>query len=387
MSNELPVVIIGSGLAGYNVAKELRKLSDSIPLVMVTQDQGEFYSKPQLSTAMTRKKSADELVVNTAEQMQQKLSMQIMTETVVSKINKEQKVIELEDGRVVSYQALVLAMGASVNQPNLEGDAQHKVLSINDLNDLRTFQERIVGAKRVAILGSGLVGCEYANDLLNAGLSVELISMDQYPMQRLLPELLGKMMAQAFADNGVAWHFGQTITAVNTSDLGGVDVSLSSDSTLTVDLVLSAIGFKPNVQLAKEAGLNCAHAIEVNHQLQTSDPHIYAIGDCASVSGSWRPYVSPILHGSKVLADAVLGGSLALQYPVMPIVTKTPICPCVVVPPESSVVGQWSVEEDGQGGLARFSANAKQLAGFSLLGSAVVQRRALIDELTSQGNS
>ena len=159
-----PIIIVGSGLAGYTVARELRKLDKNSALVIVSADDGRFYSKPMLSNALASGKSADSLALSDATQMQNQLNAVIHTHTRVSAIDSVAHRITM-NGVSLPYSKLVLALGADPIRPQLEGDAVEAVFSVNDLADYARFRVALAAAKRVAIIGGGLIGCEFANDL------------------------------------------------------------------------------------------------------------------------------------------------------------------------------------------------------------------------------
>ena len=173
-----PVVIIGSGLAGYSLVKEFRKHDKDTPVVVITADDGRAYSKPMLSTGFTKGKDADGLVQGDAGTMAKQLQAKVWTMTRVTSIDTAQQCIKLgEDEAVLHYRKLVLALGADTITPPLEGDARDYVYSINDLMDYADFRQAIArnDVKKVCIIGAGLIGCEFTNDLLNGGFAVEAV--------------------------------------------------------------------------------------------------------------------------------------------------------------------------------------------------------------------
>ena len=191
MTGSAPVVVVGSGLAGYGVARELRRLDKATPLVIVSRDHAGFYSKPMLSNALAGKKTAATLVMKSAEKMAAELGATVRTHSTVQRIDRAAKTIELADGEALAYRDLVLALGADPIRLALEGDAADTVLSVNDLDDYARFAERLEGATRVAVLGAGLIGCEFANDLLSRGIEPVVIDLADRPLSRLLPDAAG----------------------------------------------------------------------------------------------------------------------------------------------------------------------------------------------------
>jgi rubredoxin-NAD+ reductase len=138
--SQQPVVLIGSGLAGYGVARELRKLNSEVPITMLSADHGGFYSKPMLSNAIATSKTPESILNSSATQMANQLHIAIRPNTRVSAIDSVQKVVMLENGESVSYDHLVLAIGADQIRIPLQGDGINELLTVNDLDDYRHFR-------------------------------------------------------------------------------------------------------------------------------------------------------------------------------------------------------------------------------------------------------
>lgn len=377
-------LIIGAGLAGYMVAKSLRKHDADCSLALVTTQDGAFYSKPLLSTSLTKQKTPDALVVSDANVMAQQLDADIFTLTEVVHIDRSAQVVLVVDRSgektQLHYDQLVLALGADKKQVPLSGDAVDSVVSVNSLMDYRAFRQQLEGKKRVAILGSGLVGCEFANDLIQNEFAVHVIAPDAYPLLQFVPEMVGFSVQKGLAKAGVQWHL--SAFAKDVSHLGDAyQVTLSDGSVVAADLVLSAVGLTPNVAIAKQAGLQTQVGICVNNQFQTNDPHIYAIGDCAQVDGVVRMYVAPILKGAEALAKTLAGVQTAIHYPVMPIVIKTTLHPVVAVPPVTNTPGSWEITGDANNVRALFVSPSGELSGFALSGASVAERSVLTKKM------
>ncbi len=377
-----PIVIVGSGLAAYMLAKEFRKLDQEKNLVIVTESDGRFYSKPLLSTALTHDKSPEVLAVSSSAEMAEELKAMILTHTSVLKIDADKEAIELSNGEWLSYSQLILAVGAELIHAPLTGDAVSDIYSVNDLQSYTDFRNAIQHKKKIAILGSGLVGCEFANDLHNAGYELNIIAPDLYPLQRFVPSEVGKSLERAFKEAGIQWHLERCVTAVN-HNASGYRLELSDGHFIEAEVVLSAVGLRPNLNLAKTAGINTARGIIVNKSLRTNIPKIYALGDCAEVDGKLKLYVAPILQCARVLARVLLNESVEVHYPIMPIIIKTPLCPIAVEPPPLDLEVDWKITGTGvdQKALAYFNEN---LIGFALSGSCVKERMELIKQLKIQ---
>ena len=374
-----PVVIVGSGLAGYSTARELRKLAPDIPITIVTADGGEFYSKPTLSNALAAKKAPAAIPLNTAEQMTAQLNATMRTRARVTAIEPAAHRIRIGD-EALSYSKLVLAVGARQVRLPLHGDGADAVMTVNSLDDYARFRAALEGRRRVAIIGAGLIGCEFANDLAATGYGVDCVDIAAQPLPRLLPAAGAAMLQEKLAALGVRWHLGTSVHAVE-RDGDALRIALMNGDAFHTDIVLSAIGLKPKLELARDAGLAVRGGIMVDRFLASSAEDIHALGDCAEVEGLVLPFVMPIMHAARALAATLAGKPTAVSYPAMPVLVKTPACPTIVAPPPSGQAGEWLIERVNDGVKSLFIDSAGRLLGFALNGAATAERAKLARDL------
>ena len=374
-----PIVILGAGLAGYTLVREFRKLDSQTPLVLITGDDGRNYSKPMLSTGFAKGKDADGLAMQSPEGMAEQFNARIVTAATVASIDRLAKELVLDNGDREPYGRLVLALGAEPVVAPLKGDALDKVLSVNDLQDYDRFRKALPAGGRVAVLGAGLIGCEFANDLRAGDYSVDVIAPSETVMSGLLPENAGRAVQNALDELGVAFHLGHTVTDVNRTDTG-VQLTLDNDAHIQADIVLSAIGLRPRTVLAEQAQLHINNGICVDHTLATNDPNIFALGDCAEVNGRVDLYVMPLMTCARALAKTLAGELTAVVYGAMPVIVKTPAYP-VVAAPVIENGGQWTTEVE-DGGLRMLNYSGDRLLGYVLTGSVVKERMQLNKRLS-----
>ena len=374
-----PVVIVGTGLAGYNLAREFRKLDSETPLLLITSDDGRSYSKPMLSTGFGKNKEADGLSMATPEAMAEQLKAQVRIHTRISGIDPGHKQLWIGE-EAVPYRDLVLAWGAQTVQVPVEGDAQDAIFPINDLEDYARFRAAAAGKRRVLILGAGLIGCEFANDLIAGGYEVDLVA----PCEQVMPTLLHPAAAAAVQAGleslGARFHLGPVLTRLQRTD-SGLEAHLSDGSVVPCDVVVSAIGLRPRIDMAAAAGIKVNRGVEVDRQLKTSHSHIYALGDCAEVDGLNLLYVMPLMSCARALAQTLAGNPTAVSYGAMPITVKTPVCPLVVSPVPRGYEGVWTVEGQGADIKALCRDAEGKLLGYALTGEAVREKLALNKEL------
>ncbi len=427
----LPVIIIGSGMAGYTLARELRKLTTSLPIVMVCQDSGDSYAKPTLSNAYAQNKLADSIANASAAKMAETLNLTLLNFHQVTDINADEQFIVVRSlvneasQTTLAYRDLVLATGAhSRLLPNLAVNHQ-TIFAVNHLDEYKSFQQRLNTLKsqksapvKVAIIGAGLIGCEFANDLIGqntdnqtADITVALFDKAAHPLSQQLPSEAGVMLQDALTQSGVTFYLGTDITSIttnvntniDTSDNATVTISFDKDKqsqTFEADIVLIAIGLVANTDLAASANIAIASSqhinptithlprtvqqgIKVDAYLATSAKHIYAIGDCANVMGSYMPYVMPLMNQAKALAKTLADPNMAptkVAYPAMPVAIKTPSLPLVVLP----VPGQYSDDQlywqttpttDGMVMTAHPKDGSNSILGFVLAGKEAAKQR------------
>lgn len=375
-----PVVIVGSGLAGYAVARELRKLNADIHIVMLSADHGGFYSKPMLSNALSSGKTPESILNGDACQMASQLKISIRPHCRVAAINQSENAVTLVDGEQVFYDQLVLALGADQVRLPLSGNGVAKILTVNDLDDYKKFRDELAGKKRVSIIGAGLIGCEFANDLATTGYQVDVIDIGAQPLGRLLPPEGGAFIRQKLEAAGVVFHLNATTQSVDQVH-ERLCVTFANGESIESDIVLSAVGLRPRTQLATAAGIPVNRGIAVNRLLQTQFSNIYALGDCAEIEGKVLPFVMPITHAARAMAATLAGNPTPVHYPAMPVIVKTPACPTVVSPPDFGVKGEWHVEADEEGVKALYQDASGDLLGYALLGAAIKERNSLTSRL------
>ena len=368
-----PLVIVGSGLAGYTLAREFRKLDPAAPMVIVTRDDGRMYSKPMLSNALASGRDPSQIASADAPAMAAQLNATVRTGVQVSAIDRERALLVTDHGEI-GYERLVLAYGADPIALTLGGDAASAVMRVNDLADYTRFRLALLAGASVVVLGAGLIGCEFANDLSAVGHSVTVVDPAPLPLGRLLPAGVAQEFRDRLAAAGVQWQLGTVAERIDRRPEGALRVTLANGTGLPADVVLSAVGLRARIALAEQAGLAVARGVVVDRHLRTQDPRIFALGDCAEVDGQLLPYVMPLMQGARALAATLAGQSTAVSYPAMPVAVKTPAAPLVVAPPPPGVEGLWQIEARDDGLEAQFVDPQGGLRGFALLGKPTAQR-------------
>lgn len=381
-----PIIIIGTGLAGYSLAKEIRKIQPQTPLVLISQDDAHFYSKPQLSTAIAQAKSPQQLVITNVVDMRNQLQATIYDYTHVVSIDLTTKTLIIkhklgEDE--LSFSKLVFAVGASPKPFPLLKNIKNNY-RVNSLQDYTAFFDIFQQSENITIIGSGLVGCEFAFDFSNKGKQISVVTPDPHPLYNLVPANIGHALQSELAKLGINWYTNSHIESVD--EKTSIELQLSSNSVLQANAILTAIGLHPNIALAKSANIQTGQGIVVDKYLQSPQEDVFAIGDCAQIEGICRQYVAPILQSARALAQTLCVKPTPVVFPPMPISLKVSRYPIIVYPP-TQTLGNWTFEQYPDGIKALYYAQDGALEGYALSGSQLEHRQQCLKEVQTLATS
>ncbi|OLL31820.1 rubredoxin-NAD(+) reductase [Burkholderia sp. SRS-W-2-2016] len=363
---EGPLVIIGSGHAGYSLAQAVRRQDPNAEIVVLTRESGHLYSKPALSIATSQQRSPDALIAEAPLQIEQRLKIRVYSHCEVQSIDADAHQLRTSHG-TLHYSQLVLALGASPVRLDVTGRTD-ALLSVNNLDDYRLLRDRLDGASRVAIIGDGLIGCEFANDLAAGGFDVNVIGIGKWPLERLLPQQAGTHLQRALTTLGVTWHLENSVSEI-LGEPGAWTLLLANGTRLDADVVISAVGLAPNVALAAACGIEVGRGIRTDAQLRTSVADIFALGDCVEIDGRPAPYLAPINHGVDALARTLTGQPSDVLYPPMPVQVKTPAAPLILLPSSAAhACDEWRIDQTGDGFSCGHFDSSGQMRGFALIG-------------------
>ncbi|MDD8057824.1 MULTISPECIES: NADH:flavorubredoxin reductase NorW [Shewanella] len=357
-----PIIIIGSGFGSYQLIKTIRRTNTQQPITVFTLDEGHDYNKPDLSHVFSHQQTSNDLIRQSAQEFAAQYNITLHALTRVDSIDSQQQRVWVNDV-AYPYSQLVLATGAKTFVPPMQGNATHNVMTLNSLQEFASAQQQLHEAKRVMLIGAGLIGTEIAMDLSHSGKHVVVVDPSKGVMTNMLPDLIASALQTKLTEAGVKFEFSQTVTALNQNE-STMCATLSSGTTHDIDCVISAAGLKPNVALATQTGLEVNNGIVVNHQLQTSVNNIYALGDCAEINGKVMSYLQPILLSANALAKTLLGQPTTLSLPAMLVKVKTPQMPIQLGGNTVKGVSSWQVDIDANGCSVKAFNEQKQIIGF-----------------------
>ena len=355
MSTNHPLIIIGTGLAGYSLAKYWRQLDQTSPLLLITADKGEFYHKPMLSAALGKQKEPDALVSNDVNTMASSLNATIHTNTVVTGFDADKKIVYTDQGNF-HYSQLVLATGSIPKRLAAFPDA----MSINHLDDYRQFRQALVNAKTINIIGAGLIGVELTNDLLHTDVAIRLISDVPEPLTGLAPKPIGQALKNELIKAGVSW--------------------LETTSPPPADISIQAIGLTAAPALSTALDMH-PEGIVVDAYGRTSCLDVYAIGDCAHMHGVTLRYIAALRHQAMAMAKTLTQEATAIKYPPMPVLIKTtryPIILCI----DPWQAGEWQIDHADDVGIAMSAYTDNKLIGYALAGKACKDKMDYLKKLS-----
>lgn len=382
VSNQADVLIIGSGYAGWQVAESIRKQDSDAVITLLTADDGTVYPKPTLSMALSQSRTPNDIAEATANQKAAELDMGVKVRTKVMSINAKRQKVTTTTGSF-SYKKLIIATGAKAMTPKIGGDAAHEIITINDLTAYKKFYKNLQGKQKVTLIGGGLIATELAEDLRSFGVEVDMIVRGAHLMTQIMPEAISRTLEEKLIEKGVNLIFNSEVKEMNIGENGFV-LTTDQGENFDTDLVVAAIGIKPNIDLAKKAKLKTNLGICINEYCQTSDENIYALGDCAERDGVVQAYLEPIRRQVKALTSHVMGEP-ETTFEMIPtlIKTKTPSLSVMLSPPMHATHGNWEASLQVGENQKLFYMEGEEVSGFALSGSAVTQANELYQQLLS----
>jgi len=317
------LVVVGNGMAGVRAVEELiARAPDRFDITVVGAEPYPNYNRILLSAVLAGEKTLDEIVVNPRSWYAEH-GIGLISGNRASAIDRAARTVTLADGRSLSYDKLLLATGSKPLAPPIPGLGFPNVRAFRDIADAQAMIAATRGGGRAVVIGGGLLGLEAAWGLKRRGMSVAVVHLMPTLMERQLDVAAGELLRRDLEGRGIAFFInGQTEEIVGSDRAEAV--VLADGRRIPADFVVLAVGIRPNIDLARAADLDVNRGVLVGDDMATSDPDIYAVGECIEHNGQVFGLVAPIWDQAKV-AGARLAGDVDAVYVPPPVFTSLKI--------------------------------------------------------------
>ncbi len=324
---KMQLLLIGNGLAGMRCLEDLLDMApERYEITVIGEEPWGNYNRIMLSPVLSGDKSMDDIMLHNHAWYQEK-GIRFIAGDAAVKIDRPRKQAYTEKGLVVGYDRLILATGSKPFVPPISGSDLKGVISFRDIYDVNTMLDYAKNKKNAVVIGGGLLGLEAAYGLKQRGMDVTVLHLMDRIMERQLDARASRLLQNSIEAKGI-----EIITEANTEQLIGVDghvtqVKLKDGTLLDADLVVFAVGIRPNIALAQSAGLRCNRGVMVNDTMQTFDPSIYAVGECIEHRNQTFGLVEPLWGQAFICASHLAEhGSLTFKAPTVPTQLKVSGC-------------------------------------------------------------
>lgn len=306
MAQKEKLVLVGNGMAGVNAVEHLLKLAPGkYDVTIFGSEPHPNYNRILLSYVLAGDSSVDDIVIHPFEWYENN-GITLYTGQTVTAIDTAAQTVTSDQGLTVAYDKLILATGSNPFMLPLPGADKEGVMAYRTIHDCEKMIATAKTYKKAVVIGGGLLGLEAARGFLNLGMKVDVVHIVDTIMDRQLDRTASKMLQAALESQGMNFLLGKQSEQI-VGDQRVTGMKFKDGTIAEADLIVMAVGIRPNVQLAKEAGLECSPGIVVNDYLQTSAPNVYAVGECAMHRGIAYGLVAPLYEQGAVLAKHLAG--------------------------------------------------------------------------------
>ena len=318
--DKLKLVLVGNGLAGMRTLEDLLDMApDRYEITVIGEEPWGNYNRIMLSPVLSGEKTIDDIMLHPIQWYADK-GIELIAGDAAVKIDRNRKCVITASQREVAYDRLILATGSKPFMPPVEGIQLKGVLTFRDIFDVNTMLEYSSSKKNAVVIGGGLLGLEAAYGLKQRGMNVTVLHLMDRIMDRQLDAQASQMLKFSLEQKGINVITEANTEALLSDDAGHVNqVRLKDGTVLDADLVVFAVGIRPNMTLAQESGLRCNRGVIVNDTMQTFDPSIYAVGECIEHRGATFGLVEPLWGQAFVCASHLAEhGRLTFKAPTVP---------------------------------------------------------------------
>jgi NAD(P)H-nitrite reductase large subunit len=318
------LVVIGNGMAGMRTVEELlQSAPDEYQITVFGAEPYGNYNPVMLSAVLCGEKTIEDIVINDRQwYADNRIMLHAGPAKTVARIERGYQKVIAQDGTVAEYDRLLIATGSKPVVPDIPGKDLTGVIGFRDIMDVNTMLAYSQNHKHAVVLGGGLLGLEAGHGLLQRGMDVTVVHNNAVLLNRQMDQQAGKMLQAELEQRGLRFKMAAQPQELMGDENGHIaSVRFQDGSELACDLFVVAIGVRPNIALAKQAGLYCERGIVVNDTLQTYDPRVYAVGECIQHRGATFGLVAPLFEQAKVCANHLAAHGVA-EYVTLPTATK-----------------------------------------------------------------
>jgi nitrite reductase (NADH) large subunit len=300
------LVVVGNGMAGMRTVEELLKLApDLYDITVFGAEPYGNYNRILLSPVLAGEKSVDDIILNPRDWYADN-GIRLQAGDPVVAIDRQRRVVRSQSGFEAGYDRLLIATGSKPFVVPVPGHELPGVIAFRDIQDVETMLAAARSHRHAVVIGGGLLGLEAANGLMRQGMSVTVVHVTDSLMERQLDRSAAALLQQTLERKGLRF-----LLNANTVEIVGPDrvtaVRFDNGAEIPADLVVMAVGVRPNIELAKQAGLHCERAIVVDDTLQSYDPRVYAVGECVQHRTATFGLVAPIWDQARVCGAHLAG--------------------------------------------------------------------------------
>jgi len=309
---KMRLVVIGNGMAGMRTVEELLKIAPDLYDITVFGDEPHpNYNRIMLSPVLAGEQTIHDIVLNSREWYEQN-NITLHAGKRINRIDRVRRFVYAEDGTSADYDRLLIATGSTPFMLPIPGKDLDGVIGFRDIKDVDAMIAASSRYKKAVVIGGGLLGLEAANGLKIRGMDVTVVHKNAWLMERQLDPTAGRMLQKSLETKGLNFLLDK-----DTVELGGKwgrvkSIKFKDGEELETDLVVMAVGIRPNYSLAESAGIHCNRGIVVNDTMQTFDPRIYAVGECVAHRGISYGLVAPLFEMAKVCATHLANFGIGL---------------------------------------------------------------------------
>ncbi|MDO8298519.1 nitrite reductase large subunit NirB [Lacisediminimonas sp.] len=301
---KLKLVMVGNGMAGVRTLEELLKLApDMYDITVFGAEPYANYNRILLSPVLAGEQTIQDIMLNDVDWYQQN-NITLHLNKTITQIDRVRRVVIAEDGTSASYDRLLLATGSNPFMLPVPGKDLDGVISYRDIKDTNAMIAAAQSKRHAVVIGGGLLGLEAANGLKLRGMDVIVVHLPEWLMERQLDPVAGRMLQKSLEDRGLKFLLAASTKELIGDSNGHVSAIRFADGLeIPAELVVMAVGIRPNTALAEASGIHCHRGIVVNDTMQTFDPRVYAVGECASHRGIAYGLVAPLFDMARVCAN------------------------------------------------------------------------------------